>query len=86
MKVGQVEGENRNFKSFRHTLSNYYKQLGDVDEYCVAEIFGDDFDMKYLKDDTHGKPRTTKQRKELIERLRFNFIEFDKFNIWVNFN
>jgi len=86
MKVGQVEGENRNFKSFRHTLSNYYKQLGDVDEDCVAEIFGDDFDMKSLKDDTHGKPRTTKQRKELIERLRFNFIEFDKFNVWVNFN
>jgi len=82
VNVGQLETEQKNFHSFRHTLSNYYKQLGGIDEYRVAEIIGHKSETTSITYDRYGKSSAITQKKELIEQLKLDFIEFDKFRIW----
>jgi integrase len=82
VNVGQLETEQKNFHSFRHTLSNYYKQLGGIDEYRVAEIIGHKSETTSITYDRYGKSSAITQKKELIEQLKLDFIKFDKFRIW----
>jgi integrase len=82
VNVGQLETEQKNFHSFRHTLSNYYKQLGGIDEYRVSEIIGHKSETTSITYDRYGKYSDISQKKELIEQLKLDFIKFDKFRIW----
>ncbi len=82
VNVGQLDSEQKTFHSLRHTFSNYYKQLGSIDEYRVAEIVGHKSTTTSITYDRYGKSSSIKQKKELIEKLKLDFIEFDKFRIW----
>lgn len=82
INVGQLDSEQKAFHSLRHTFSNYYKQLGSIDEYRVAEIVGHKSASTSITYDRYGKSSSIKQKKALIEKLKFDFIEFDKFRIW----
>ena len=82
VNVGQLDAEQKNFHSFRHNFGNYYKQLGGIDEYRVAELIGHKCQTTDITYDRYGKSSAIKQKKELIEKIKFDFIEFEKFRIW----
>lgn len=82
--VGQNDNNKKNFHSFRHTFSNYYKHLGNIEEFRVAEIIGHESDTTSITYDRYGKSSDIKNKKKLIEKLKFDFIAFDKFRIWKN--
>ena len=82
VNVGQLDTEQKNFHSFRHNFSNYYKQLGGIEEHRVAELIGHKSDTTSITYDRYGKSSSISQKKELIEKIKFDFIEFKKFRIW----
>lgn len=81
--VGLKVDEDKVFHSFRHTFSDYYKQLGNIEEYRVAEILGHKSETTSITYNTYGKMSPIKRKKELIELLKYKYIEFDKFRKWV---
>lgn len=82
--VGQEKEEKKTFHSFRHTFANYYKQLGKIDEYRVAEIIGHESQSSKITYGRYGKSTSTAAKKKLIEKLKYEYIEFDKFKLWTN--
>jgi integrase len=79
--VGINDDEKKDFHSFRHHFSNYFKQLGIV-EYRVSEIIGHQADTS-ITYGRYGKDNELSSKKELIEKLKFDFIEFKKFRHWI---
>lgn len=82
VNVGQLDAEQKKFHSFRHNFSNYYKQLGGIEEHRVAELIGHKSETTSITYDRYGKSSSISQKKELIEKMKFDFIEFKKFRIW----
>lgn len=82
MNVGQSGGEKKDFHSFRHSFSNYFKQLGNIEEYRVAEIIGHQSKTTSITYNRYGKAGKIEEKKKLIEQLKFEFIEFKKFRLW----
>ena len=80
--VGKKEGEKKNFHSFRHTLVNYYKQLGNVDEYRVSELVGHKPETTTITYGLYGKIESLKQRKELVELFKVDCLDFKKIRLW----
>jgi len=78
--VGQGD-EKRDFHSFRHTLTDYYKQH-DIAEHLVCEITGHapPVGMAY---GTYGKPSDLKKRRKLMNKLVYD-IDFSLIKKWQN--
>lgn len=74
--------DKKDFHSFRHTLSDYFKKLGNIDEYRVSEILG----HKQNVGMTYGRYSTKdvlSNKKKLIEMLKFDVIDFEMFRLWL---
>jgi integrase len=81
--VGQSNDEQKDFHSFRHTFSNYFKQLGNIDEYRVAELIGHKSETTSITYNRYGKSSPLAQKKKLIQKLKIDFIEFNRFAHWI---
>jgi len=76
--VGQGD-EKRDFHSFRHTLTDYFKQKG-CQEYEVCEITGHALPVG-LAFGTYGKPSNMKKRSDFLNKLKFD-IDFKVIRNW----